>query len=1074
MSRQPSAISRHAPNRLEVILPTFGKGFGGFQKRFPESVSKRLSQHPQTRKVFETSEATRSVKLLKLTRIFLCVLCTSVVGVSPLFAQTASDNFARANCASNCGASVAMNGATVAVANDAVTVTVANSFVPGTVVYFSGLSANAWLNGQYAGISSASATQFSFNYYKSNQAATSETAGTVSAQGFGLGANWTQRAANIGIVSNKADDSGAQNTWYEALYVGAGAWSANQTASVSCLNAYTSADRCGVIVRGQFNETGTDAGHSVPWFSGYRYYMDGMAGVMVLSKMVNSTETVLKNNVAYPTTDPQTLSLSIVGTTLTAKHGSTTDYTVTDSSISAGLPGITLNNGYQLADPQANSFSASSTVSIALSPASLPNAPLNTAYSQTITAAGGTAPYTFSKSAGTLPTGLSLSSGGVLSGTPTAAGTYSFTVQAIDAASASGSQAYTVIVYSQFNAAAGETLAASDSASGKTPKVTRQSSDALLATQYADDFSAYGSGSPNGSGQYDTGLGGGYDAGTVIGGAWLNRPQSSAQNYKTDPYGACQSPTGVVAGKDVLYCAPQNCPPAVGSTQYMDWSMPLNVLWDSTRSIKGIGTAGASTMANSGSAAQAVYQGSYGADPYAQVTIPNDVMGDAGFQNLFLMLKWQQTVPAMCTSNYAYDYIAYYAGSEPCNYAACPKSELTGAGKWHITKVTPQVSSTDDSVVAVAIGTSYPVAGDTMRFETRHDSDSNQHLVLLIKPAGGAWRTEIDVIDNDMPTAIGQAGLFLGTHTPNKIYFENFSAGSLADYAMRWPDYGATGFSRANEFFAAADNASGAVTKPGLSLAETTTTVDALAGNVGHAVAIADATTTSASAARSLGAVRTLPANAYAWDYLAGIIGSAASPVGDSFTDSDGTPLTTHTSDTGQSWLCRDGGMAVASDMLLTTTAVAPYYASCYPNWTPASADYQVSADVEDSTSSSYLMARYTLGATHDSDSAYIGGWNASGYLELRKLVNGATVPLGTQVASVSQGDTISLAVRGTSVTLYLRGAAALQFTDGSLTQPGHAGVMGTNPNASVIDNFRVQALSAAPVAARRRVTSSD
>src|SRR5688572_12442879 len=68
---------------------------------------------------------------------------------------------------------------------------------------------------------------------------------------------------------------------------------------------------------------------------------------------------------------------------------------------------------------------------ITLSPSSLPGGALATTYSQTITATGGLAPYTFAVTAGGLPPGLSLASGtGVLSGTPTAIGNYSFTVTA--------------------------------------------------------------------------------------------------------------------------------------------------------------------------------------------------------------------------------------------------------------------------------------------------------------------------------------------------------------------------------------------------------------------------------------------------------------------------------------------------------------------------------------------------------------------------------------------------------------------------------------------------------------------
>ncbi len=68
------------------------------------------------------------------------------------------------------------------------------------------------------------------------------------------------------------------------------------------------------------------------------------------------------------------------------------------------------------------------------------------AYNQTITASGGTAPYSFVVSAGALPTGLILSTGGNLTGTPSETGDFSFTVQATDAWSFTGTRAYIVTV----------------------------------------------------------------------------------------------------------------------------------------------------------------------------------------------------------------------------------------------------------------------------------------------------------------------------------------------------------------------------------------------------------------------------------------------------------------------------------------------------------------------------------------------------------------------------------------------------------------------------------------------------
>lgn len=83
---------------------------------------------------------------------------------------------------------------------------------------------------------------------------------------------------------------------------------------------------------------------------------------------------------------------------------------------------------------------------ISLSPSALPSSAVGTPYNQTLTASGGSAPYTYSVAAGSLPPGVDLSSGGVLSGTPTSGGDYTFTVAATDAAGCAGVQDYTLAV----------------------------------------------------------------------------------------------------------------------------------------------------------------------------------------------------------------------------------------------------------------------------------------------------------------------------------------------------------------------------------------------------------------------------------------------------------------------------------------------------------------------------------------------------------------------------------------------------------------------------------------------------
>jgi len=108
------------------------------------------------------------------------------------------------------------------------------------------------------------------------------------------------------------------------------------------------------------------------------------------------------------------------------------------------------NASYLAAITVSRSFAVSASV-IALSPGTLPATVIGTAYSQTISANGGTAPYTFALTAGSLPTGVSLSSAGVLSGTPTVEGSFPITVTATDSSSMhfTGGQTYTFAVNPQ-------------------------------------------------------------------------------------------------------------------------------------------------------------------------------------------------------------------------------------------------------------------------------------------------------------------------------------------------------------------------------------------------------------------------------------------------------------------------------------------------------------------------------------------------------------------------------------------------------------------------------------------------
>ena len=153
---------------------------------------------------------------------------------------------------------------------------------------------------------------------------------------------------------------------------------------------------------------------------------------------------------------PTGLTLSPTGTLSgTPTAGGSFSFTVTATDSSTGAGPYTCARAYTLTVAAAV---------VAVSPATLPNGSAGTAYSQTVTASGGTGPYAFALSAGALPPGWTLSPSGMLSGTATESNSFSFTIRATDSSTGSGpysgTRAYTVDVVSPTFTLTPPTLAA--------------------------------------------------------------------------------------------------------------------------------------------------------------------------------------------------------------------------------------------------------------------------------------------------------------------------------------------------------------------------------------------------------------------------------------------------------------------------------------------------------------------------------------------------------------------------------------------------------------------------------------
>ena len=122
-----------------------------------------------------------------------------------------------------------------------------------------------------------------------------------------------------------------------------------------------------------------------------------------------------------PATQPQITGVAAGSVTVTATSGGYTGNSVT-VNVTSPFPTITTT--------------------------SLPNGVVNTAYSQALAASGGALPLTWSISAGSLPTSLTLT-GNTISGTPSAAGTFNFTVKATDSSTPTpqtATQALSIVV----------------------------------------------------------------------------------------------------------------------------------------------------------------------------------------------------------------------------------------------------------------------------------------------------------------------------------------------------------------------------------------------------------------------------------------------------------------------------------------------------------------------------------------------------------------------------------------------------------------------------------------------------
>ena len=173
---------------------------------------------------------------------------------------------------------------------------------------------------------------------------------------------------------------------------------------------------------------------------------------------------IIESDTPRPTTvalSPSSATLNAIGATIQLSapvrdqngqvmSGASVSWGTSASSVasvsSSGLvTAVAIGSATITASSGSASGSALITVSVTTLPlsvatSSLANGEVGVVYSAAVTASGGSGGYSWSITSGSLPAGLALSSGGTISGTPTVAGTSTFTVQVTSGGSTASKQ----------------------------------------------------------------------------------------------------------------------------------------------------------------------------------------------------------------------------------------------------------------------------------------------------------------------------------------------------------------------------------------------------------------------------------------------------------------------------------------------------------------------------------------------------------------------------------------------------------------------------------------------------------
>jgi hypothetical protein len=183
--------------------------------------------------------------------------------------------------------------------------------------------------------------------------------------------------------------------------------------------------------------------------------------------------------------------------------------------------------------------------------------------------------------------------------------------------------------------------------------------------------------------------------------------------------------------------------------------------------------------------------------------------------------------------------------------------------------------------------------------------------------------------------------------------------------------------------------------------------------------------------------------------------------VNDTFTDSNGTDLASHTGETGATWVehssYASGAFTIHSNQVYCSTVTALYYAS----GSPASAEYDIEVPVTKISPNSGrklgIAARIDTGANTHYDAQIF----EADTLRIFKTVAGVNTQLAENAAFGVGTSTLKFEIRDAAKKLYVNSVEQLSTADNAITAAGKVGLFGLGTAATTTTGFHADSFAA-------------